>query len=258
MIPAVAFVINLDARPERWKRTHALLHTLSFIREGACKVERFSAMNGYNLLRDVCQKGYNNDKIFELFRHASFTHTMACGAVGCLLSHYFLLSNIAQRSDLESNDWIFIFEDDVHFVDETEQRLNKVFNEVSDDMRMIFLGGRFHPHFEPSPNAFSLFEKVIAGEDGCLYRRPLWKLGFQYHADYDRTTHAYMIQKSTADVLRTWICEWIESTHSVQSLDTHIYGTITSIHTHDAFPHAFYSPLHYESDIQDIPIERML
>lgn len=254
MIPKIAFVINLDARPDRWKRTRALLQTLLFIGDETCKLERFSAMNGYDLLRDVDQKGCGDDEIFDVLRQASLTHDMTCGALGCLLSHYFLLSHIAQRSDLSSGDWILIFEDDVHFVDETEQRLCQVFNEVSEDMQMVFLGGRFHPHFEPSPNAFPCFEKV----GGCLYRRPRWNVGFHHHADYDRTTHAYMIQKSTAEVLRSWIRGWIQSTRSVQSLDTHIYGTITTIPTHDTFPHAFYSPLHYDSDIQEIPIARVL
>lgn len=257
MIPAVAFVLNLDKRPSRWECTRdRLREALPFVRSGECQLIRFSAVNGYDLGRDVAIKGYGDDEIWTVIQSAASTTHIACGVLGCLLSHYFLLKHISSMETVADEDWILVFEDDVHTVPESGEQVSTFFRNYCQACMdgVVFLGGRFEPHFKPSHE--SLFTCV--GDDTPLYRRPGWRQGFLHHADYDRTTHAYTIQKRTSILIAKWIVEWIRTTRTVQSIDTFVYGMIEGVPTYDWFPHPFYSPLHYESDIQDIPIERFM
>ncbi|NNM43789.1 MAG: glycosyltransferase family 25 protein [Chlamydiae bacterium] len=94
------YVINLDERPEKWKRMNALFT------ERGLKANRVSAINGWNLSTAV-QK--------ELTGH--YPMHLLPGEIGCLLSHLSVIKN-ALDNDF---DLIWIMEDDVDFHEDVQQ-----------------------------------------------------------------------------------------------------------------------------------------
>ena len=104
--------INLDRRPDRWRRVQAEL-----ARHGFNAVERFSAIDG-----DAIEKP------------AHWTHT--AGAYGCLLSHVQVVSEA--RDSGAAN--VLIFEDDVVLDPEFENKFARFIKEVPGDWDMLYFG----------------------------------------------------------------------------------------------------------------------
>lgn len=233
---------------------------LPTISSGKCRLERFVAVNGYDLLRDLEMRGVNleNDEILRAISDAH-TRTISCGVLGCLLSHYFLLLHIHNQTDLADEDWVMIFEDDVQLAENTCERTKTLWETLyrpeMKDVRILFTGGRFEPMFEPSESARGLFTQVGNTD---VYTRPSWGTRIHHPHDFDRGTFAYMIRKSVARTLAGWIVHWIRETRTVHVIDTFIYGMIEFEATYDVFPHLFYSPLGADSDIQHQPVERVI
>lgn len=91
------YVINLDRRPEKWKRMQSLLKGVGI------KGSRFSAIDGLGI-SDETQK--------ELA--GNYPVRMLKGEVGCLLSH---VSVIKDAIDRDFN-LIWVFEDDIELVED--------------------------------------------------------------------------------------------------------------------------------------------
>lgn len=104
--------INLDRRPDRWRRIQAEL-----ARHGFASVERFPAIDG-NLVE----------------RPTHWTHT--AGAYGCLLSHVQVVSE-ARNSGAPN---VLIFEDDAVLDSEFETKYARFIKEVPDDWDMLYFG----------------------------------------------------------------------------------------------------------------------
>jgi GR25 family glycosyltransferase involved in LPS biosynthesis len=120
--------INLDRRAQRWLRAQE-----RFARH-AIVVERFSAIDG-KLLSPPAQ-----------FRFSA-------GAYGCLQSHLRVIEQARERR-LPS---IMVFEDDVVFHPEFDQRFPRFIEQMPDDWDMIYLGaGHMEAPLEVSDNVIRL------------------------------------------------------------------------------------------------------
>lgn len=104
--------INLDRRPERWRRIRAEL-----AQHGYDDVERFAAIDG---------------NAIEIPAH--WTHT--AGAYGCLRSHVQLVSE-ARDAGAAS---VLIFEDDAVLDPEFEHKFARFIKEVPGDWDMLYFG----------------------------------------------------------------------------------------------------------------------
>ncbi len=105
--------INLERRPERWKRMRDC-----FKRHDIQAVRRFAAVDG------------NDVSVPDAW-------SLSRGAYGCLRSHLGIVLEARQRN-LSS---VLIFEDDVDFAPQLQQRFRSSFRGVPDDWEMLFLGG---------------------------------------------------------------------------------------------------------------------
>jgi len=246
-----SFVINLDKRPERWKSTQQKLYSLNHFKY--IPIERFSAVNGYDLCNDVYQKKYMDDVIWKIIHNTS-TRSIECGVLGVLLSHYFLLKQILNDQRISVEDVIYIFEDDLFLGDDVSPRLDDLIHSLSlHPIDMIYLGGRFHKNFTPTH-----YEPFTQMKDSNLFLRDPF-IGFNlFRKDYDRTAHSYLLRKRIIPSLLQYILDWIQFHNRVVEIDTYIYGLLTSFPIYDMFPHLFYSPLNYKSDIQDIKLRRVM
>src|SRR5919205_3139990 len=104
--------INLDRRPERWRRIREEL-----ARHGIQKVERFSAIDG-----DVVEKP------------AHWNHS--AGAYGCLLSHLAVVSEARDSGALS----VLIFEDDAVLDPEFQHKFAQFIKEAPGDWDMLYFG----------------------------------------------------------------------------------------------------------------------
>lgn len=104
--------INLDRRPERWQHMQR-----KFDRHGIHSVRRFPALDGDNMTLP-----------------ANWVHTP--GAYGCLLSHLQVVRE-ARRLGVPS---VLIFEDDVVFDDQLEQKFSAGIEQLPPDWDMLFFG----------------------------------------------------------------------------------------------------------------------
>lgn len=105
------YVINLDKRPEKWRRMKQILN------ENGMSASRFSAINGWEICLEDRQELAGNYPI-----------RMLPGEVGCLLSHVSVIKDALNRG----YNAIWILEDDVEFVEDPHQisgliaKLNKI------------------------------------------------------------------------------------------------------------------------------------
>lgn len=104
--------INLDRRPERWRRMRR-----KFARQGIHSVERFPALDGETL--DIPPR---------------WTHTR--GAYGCLRSHLEVVSH-ARRLGAPA---VLIFEDDVIFAPRLRERFASYVEQLPDAWDMLYFG----------------------------------------------------------------------------------------------------------------------
>ena len=231
--------INLDRRTDRYNNTLQKLHKLGFTKNN---IKKFSAINGNNLIGDLKNKNYFDDIIFNAIKNVKIDYKTC--ALACLLSHYFLLKEISNDNTINENSIVFIFEDDF-FVNENylnnnpfNEIINKLNNIVDKDWNMIYFGGRFNVNFIPVNYVF--FKNI--------YENFYLKLkGFGY--DYDRTTHCYAVKKNNVNkICNVILNNFIDSQTPYVQIDT-LYNC-TNLKMYDYFPHIFYSPLEYTTDIQ--------
>ncbi|HKE55886.1 MAG TPA: glycosyltransferase family 25 protein [Pyrinomonadaceae bacterium] len=104
--------INLDRRPDRWRQ---MQH--KFAEQGINSVQRFPAVDGSNVTRPP-----------------TWAHTP--GAYGCLLSHVQVVRE-AQALGVSS---VLVFEDDVVFADQLEQKFSLCIDQVPSNWDILYLG----------------------------------------------------------------------------------------------------------------------
>ncbi len=94
------YVINLDQRKERWKRTRKLLKTHKL------QANRVSAINGYYISQQTRKQ-----------LKGPYPAQIRAGEIGCLLSHISVIKDAYERGF----DCIWVLEDDVEFVEDIQQ-----------------------------------------------------------------------------------------------------------------------------------------
>ena len=100
--------INLDKRVDRNENVKKkFVDILGFNPQ---KIQRFSAIDGVNIINELKNKNYIGDEIIKILQTKK---TIAKKAeLSCLLSHYFLLQQIITDETISDDSLIFIFEDD--------------------------------------------------------------------------------------------------------------------------------------------------
>lgn len=226
-------VINLDRRTDRFVN---FMNQIMKSNLSNCKIERFSAIDGSNLINDIKNKHLENDPIFDSLKKINLS--VPNGEFGCLLSHYFVLKEIENNADLKEDELVLIFEDDVFFTDYNDS----VFYEYIDTQKLdfLFISGRWKKHFIPQPQSMKFFERL---------NKHIFKRINGHGYDWDRCAPAYMCTKKGARLMCERIInqfnsgEWkaIDNIYSLSTLE---------INTYDFFPHIYYALPNYETDIQ--------
>ena len=131
------FMINLDRRRDRWNKMMNLLKNKNF---DTSKIIRFSAIDGrfYDFSHDL-RLFVNID--LSIIKNPYKSHEFRKGVLGCALSHYKIWKIINCDSN-NNNDIFMILEDDIQFVDNFTQKLDKILQTLSNDndWDITFLG----------------------------------------------------------------------------------------------------------------------
>jgi len=218
------YVINLDRRKDRY---NDFLRRLPF---NSSLCHRFSAIDGKNI---------TNIKINE----NPFV-------IGCHLSHKTILKMVIDDININDDDLILIFEDDVFFIEsifkEEIIKLNetiKLFKENNINNFIIYIGGRFKPKFKPAlKDRWKLFFNNIYEKIGGKDDIP--------SCDYDRTTNVIILNKFTCKEIINKTID-VKLSIPIDTLYNNIQKYIPEIKIYDLFPHICYSPCNYETDIQN-------
>ena len=231
------FVINLKHRNDRYQEFKERVSP----HFNPDLIERFDAINGQNL--DI-------SSIPDSFLKKSKRK----GEIGCFLSHQTIWKQIIDDSSIDDNDLILVFEDDIFLTDKTDTFSEKFieavssFKNVTNANKYLFLGGRFHLNFKPHLSRDIKYHWKKDSKDVIYERIPLQPIK---NMIFDRTTHINIFTKSMASFLYnitkshenmpTAVDKFLIWSHIRNSKDIFFY---------DYFPHLFYSPLDYKSDIQ--------
>jgi len=253
------YVINLKRRQDRWNKfennkNKTVLKDETFI--------KFEAFDGFDFDNEVKRFNIDDHEIFKSMKTKNIS--ILKGELGCLLSHLLLLTNIMNNNEINDDDYVGIYEDDIFYCTNFNEKYNE-FRKIDLDkmnIEFIYLGGQFNIDFDcKNTNNFnSMFEKT---ENVNIFRR----YNYIYDNNWFRCTHSYVIKKNICQKLINLII----SSYSSKYINTkrynyniikktcykfnpidHIYANdINQINKYDYLPHLFFSPLNYESDIQD-------
>lgn len=113
------YVINLDTRPDKWIRVKKLLE------ENGLKVNRFSAVNGWNFTEEQIQQFCGD-----------LSPQMSTGAYGCLLSFLSIFKDALERGF----ERVWICEDDIDIVDDVRKipELMKKLTHLDPDWEILY------------------------------------------------------------------------------------------------------------------------
>ena len=226
-------IINLDRRKDR---IDIMLQNLKKTSFGNYPIERFSAINGINLIEDIKNKNLDNDIIWKVLTEVNKIN-IPKGQLGCFLSHYFLLKKIWMDSTIDLNQMVIIMEDDVHFSkNDYSKEISDIINFNKTNMfDLIYISGRFQKNFACSNN------KMYKRRTGFIFER----LTGRGHA-WDRTTNSFIIKKKSLPIILDFFIKFLKK--GFEPVDC--VFLCSPIMKFDVFPHLFYSPLNYSTDIQ--------
>ena len=210
----INYVINLDRRADRWEEfVEKLKKQQEFSKDTFIRI---SAFDGYKHEEEI--KRYNLEN-FNLIKFLIQNKVIVKkGVLGCFMSHVIALYNILQNKDIKDDDYVGIYEDDIFYPEDFEEKYKK-FKEINLgelDIEFIYTGGRLKPGF-----------------------------------DWDRTTSSYIIRKSSCEKLIKLLTTQF-STNSLRliPIDGLLIKFFKNIKMFDYFPHLFYSEIYYKTDVQ--------
>ena len=118
------------------------------------------------------------------------------GAWGCFQSHRRLIEDILNEDD-ESIDSILILEDDAHFLDDSQKRINQFMENVPEDWDQLYLGGQHTSNPEETGNdavlkvsstsrlhAYALRRKAFKKFYAHINEAPDFIGAFDHHIDH--------------------------------------------------------------------------
>jgi len=191
------FCINMDSRKDRWNQVK------EEFQKNNLNVERVSAIKGADL---------NLDWPSEIKE----------GAVGCSLSHLFIMK-MAKQLQLKN---YLVLEDDVEFDENFNEKFSKIYeNEVPTDWDMLYLGGQ---HFH-GMNLKQISEHV-------------------YKCEYTLTTHSFAIKNTVYD---KFINRLIDIT---KPCDVHFAEEHKNINAYVIIPHLTWQSQSY-SDVENVNVD---
>jgi GR25 family glycosyltransferase involved in LPS biosynthesis len=240
--------INLDRRTDR--NEDVLKKLISILGFDESNIKRFSAIDGNNLIQDLVVKNYISDELIEIIRAKEIN--VKAPELACLLSHYFLLKEIVEDKTIPYDSIIFLFEDDF-FINEqylTTIKISDIIEEIKNSefdkestWDMIYMGGRFTPNFIPKNKTYftNIFNNLYKRIDG-------------QGMDWDRTTHNYLVKKSNIKNILKCYLEYFKNQKNQKNqtfqVDSFYNSQSKNLEMFDYFPHIFYSPWNYSTDIQ--------
>ena len=239
------YVINLDRRDDRYNDfLKTIQGTLSFKNENFI---RFSAFDGSNYHQEFNRFKLENEAIISKFKKINEHQKIKDGELGAFLSHLLVLKSISENKDINEEDYVKIFEDDIFISNDFEENYKKLslIQSISTDINFIYLGGRFLNEFNIEINNKEFYQNPRL--DNLYKRNPTQNPGYNIH--WDRINCSYMIKKSYSRKLYEIIIQSIEE--NFLPIDT-LYLTLhNKLDFYDFCPHLFWSPLNYKSDIQN-------
>jgi GR25 family glycosyltransferase involved in LPS biosynthesis len=237
--------INLDRRIDRNEDVLKKFTEILGFKEN--NIKRFSAIDGTNIVNDLKKKNYLDDELITTIKNLKIN--VKSPELGCLLSHYLLLKEIFEDNSLDEESLVFIFEDDFFINTEYLEKINFtiIINEIktssinkNNNWDIIYLGGRFKKNFVP------LNKNFFVNIENNLYLR------INGHGmDWDRTTHCYLIKKKNIPNIINCYLEYFKTNlNPAFQVDSFYNLQSNKIKMYDYFPHIFYSPWYYSTDIQ--------
>jgi GR25 family glycosyltransferase involved in LPS biosynthesis len=241
------YVINLTRRPDRWEqflknKNQTILKEEKFI--------RFAAFDGFDYENEIKRFGIENHVIFRFMKQIKLS--VPKGVLGCLMSHLMLLQEIINNKDIEDNDYVGIYEDDIFYCDNFDKKYNefKKINLSNYNVDFIYLGGRFDKGFDCrySDDFNLMFEKTdnlnLIKRKQMIYRNFNW----------DRCTFSFVIRKSICkklmEIISTLFVKKEVGIIKFEAIDYVYTCAFNKINMFDFMPHLYYSPINYNTDIQ--------
>jgi GR25 family glycosyltransferase involved in LPS biosynthesis len=241
------YVINLIRRPDRWeqflkKRDKTILKEEKFI--------RFAAFDGFDYENEIKRFGIENHVIFRFMKQIKLS--VPKGVLGCLMSHLMLLQEIINNKDIEDNDYVGIYEDDIFYCDDFDKKYNefKKINLSNYNVDFIYLGGRFAKNFDCrySDDFNLMFEKT--NNPNLIKRKQMIYRNF----NWDRCTFSFVIRKSICkklmEIISTLFVKKEGGIIKFEAIDYVYTCAFNKINMFDFMPHLYYSPVNYNTDIQ--------
>jgi GR25 family glycosyltransferase involved in LPS biosynthesis len=239
------YYINLERRADRWEEALEKINNTCLKNY---EYTRFNAFDGSNEKEE--EKRFTDKRIVELIEKLKTNKVnYKKGELGVLISHLSILIDIQNNPEYSNDAYFCIFEDDF-FYSCTEESFNNSFTNLMTtdlnkmDIEFLYLGGRFEPNF------YSLNEEIYEMTDNInifLKKKNINTI------ETDRCLSSYMIRKSVCLKLIDFILnKFMVSKREIchfKPVDR-IIETFNYSKVYDYFPHLFYSPRNYKTDIQ--------
>jgi len=238
----INYVINLDRRSDRWDEfVEKLNKTSEFKKEIFIRI---SAFDGYNHEEEIKRYNLENFSIIKFLRQNKVI--VKKGVLGCLMSHVIALYNILQNTDIKEDDYVGIYEEDIFYPENFDNKYKK-FKEINLNelgVEFLYLGGRVDPDFEASKNE-NMFEKT--DNKNIYLRKDPCEGGY----DWDRGAFAYIVKKSIcAKLIKLLTTRFATSCLRLIAFDALLVKFYKDIKMFDYFPHIIYSKFEYKTDVQ--------
>lgn len=255
------FIINLDRRPDRWDEISQKINSTCLKDEIFI---RYSAFDGNKWEEELKRLDLENDSIVKYLKTKKMNTVK--GVFGCYMSHYTLLKSILNNKDIKDDEWIGIFEDDFfpHKDVKTFTKLwkkLKMSKEELDKMEidMLYIGGKSESGFMVPIHDFYLNFDMTQNSN-LFKRKNIYELvynGKLNTGNIDRTTSSYIVKKSSIPtVLKALSINFVSRGQdgNIYFIPIDLSYVLSSkiFKSGDHFPHLFYSPLDYSTDIQGV------
>lgn len=243
------YIINLDRRKDKWDEVIKKFKKNKKLNKE--NIIRISAFDGYDHENELKRYNMENHSIIKLLK--TYNCIGPKGVFGCIMTHIITLYNILLNTEYGDDDYFCICEDDLFLTKDFSSSFTKLKNSnlKSLGVDFLYLGGRFFEHFDPYEEKFVLFDDFfMKTENPNIFQRTKVK---DSHPIWERTTHSYIVRKGICKKLINAIITKMPTANSfsLKPIDWIYHDLINEIRMFDFFPHLFYSPLNYKSDIQN-------